>query len=246
MRTPRRIIVFLALLSASVGVSDEKKASWKISGTMEEACSCEAACPCWFDSKPSRSHCSGGQVNFIDKGSYGDISLDGLAVATMGQNPDGTGMIESFGTWEFADIYIDEKASPQQRQALEVIAKTTLPLGAPPERTRIRYVPITRKVTGSDHIITIGSVASFSGHLIPGGMGGSPRIISAPGADPIHREYQQGRTTRQAYADSERKWDWSNTNYMYATFETDSDQYEKYFADQARAMEKSKTENKPN
>src|SRR5262249_7167347 len=142
-------------------------------------------------------------------------------------------------------IFIDEKASPQQRQALEEIAKATLPLGAPPERTRIRYVPITRKVEGLDHIITIGSVATFSGHLIPGGMGGSPRIVSAPGADPIHHEYQQGRTTRQTYADAGRRWDWSNTNYMQATFETDSGQHEKYLADLARAME-SKTEKKPN
>ena len=243
---PPRLVNFLVLLGASVGVADEKKASWKVSGVMEEACSCDAACPCWFGSKPTRSHCSGGQVNFIDKGNYGDISLDGLAVARMGQNPDGTGMMESFGNWDFADIYIDEKASPQQRQALEVIAKATLPLGAPPERTRIRYVPITRKVEGSDHIITIGSVASFSGHLIPGGMGGSPRIVSAPGADPIHREYQQGRTTRQTYGDSGRKWNWSNTNYMYAKFETDSDEYEKFFATMEQAMQKANAEKKPN
>src|SRR6202022_3657227 len=111
--------LFLILTLASL--ADEKKTPWKVSGALEEACSCDAACPCWFDSKPTRSHCSGGQVNFIEKGSYGDVSLDGLAVATMGQNPDGTSMMESFGKWDFAYVYIDEKASPQQRQALEVI-----------------------------------------------------------------------------------------------------------------------------
>jgi len=77
-------------------------------------------------------------------------------------------------------------------------------------------------------------------------MGGSPRIVSAPGADPVHREYQQGRTTRQTYTDSGQKWDWSNTNYMYAKFETDSDEYEKFFAAMAQAMQKAKTEKKPN
>jgi len=155
-------------------------------------------------------------------------------------------MMGSFGNWNFANIYVDEKATPQQRQALEAIAKATLPLGAPPERTRILYVPITRKTNGSEHTITIGSVATFSGHLIPGGMGGSPRIVSAPGADPVHREYQQGRTTRQTYSDSGQKWDWSNTNYMYAKFETDSDEYEKFFTAMAQAMQKAKTEKKPN
>ena len=247
MRTTKLALATLVLLSSAIArAGDDKKTSWKVSGVMEEACSCNAACPCWFDSKPTRSHCSGGQVNFIEKGNYGDVSLDGLAVATMGQNPDGTTMMESFGKWDFANIYIDEKASPQQRQALEAIAKATLPLGAPPEKTRIQYVPITRKTTGSEHTITIGSIASFTGHLIPGGMGGSPRILSAPGADPIHREYQQGRTTRQTFTDSGQKWDWSNTNYMYAKFETDSDEYEKYFAALSQAMEKAKTEKKPN
>jgi hypothetical protein len=94
------------------------------------------------------------QVNFIEKGNYGGVSLDGLAIATMGQNPDGTTMMESFGKWDFANIYIDEKANPQQRRALEAIAKATLPLGAPPERTRIQYLPITRNTEGSEHTIT--------------------------------------------------------------------------------------------
>jgi hypothetical protein len=243
MMRPARptLAIFFLLSSALVQAGDETKASWKVSGVMEEACSCDAACPCWFASKPTRSHCSGGQVNFIEKGSYGDVSLDGLAVGTMSQNPDGTSMMESFGKWEFADIYIDEKASPGQRQALEVIARATLPLGARPEKTRIRYVPITRKVEGSEHTITIGSVAAFSGHLMPGGIGGTPKIVSAPGADPIHREYQQGHTTRQTYSDSERKWDWSNTNYMYATFETDGDEYAKFFA-ALEAVQKTKAE----
>jgi hypothetical protein len=247
MRTARLTLSVLFLLSSALArAGDAKQTSWKASGVLEEACSCDAACPCWFDSKPTRSHCSGGQVIFIEKGNYGDVVLDGLAIGTMGQSPDGTTMMESFGKWDFANIYIDEKASPQQRQALEAIAKATLPAGAPPERTRIQYAPITRKTEGSEHMITIGSVASFSGHLIPGGMGGSPKIVSAPGADPVHREYEQGRTTHQTFTDSGRKWDWSNTNYMYATFETDSEEYEKFAAAMTQAMQKAKKEKKPN
>src|SRR2546427_7448128 len=129
MRTARVTLATLFLLSSALArAGDEEKASWKASGTFEEACSCDAACPCWFGSKPTRQHCSGGQVNFIEKGNYGGVSLDGLAIATMGQDPDGTTMMESFGRWDFAYLYIDEKASPEQRQALEAIAKATLPL----------------------------------------------------------------------------------------------------------------------
>lgn len=237
-------VALLPLTAAAAWADEEKKIPWKISGQLEEACSCDAACPCWFDSKPSRMHCSGGQVVFIEKGTYGGVSLDGMAIAQVGQSPDGETMIQSFGNWDFVNLYIDEKANPEQRKALEEIGKTVSPLGAPPERTQIKYVPITRRVEGSEHIITIGTIGSFSGHLIPGGMGGNPKIVNPPGADPIHREYQQGRTTKQTYTDSGQKWDWSNTNYMFATFETNSDEYEKYIASLTQQMEKMKTEKK--
>jgi hypothetical protein len=247
MRSSRWILAvafLLAVSAVSLRAGDEKKTPWKVSGQLEEACSCDAACPCWFDSKPTRMHCSGGQVVFIEKGSYGNVPLDGLAIGFMGQNPDGTTMMESVGKWDFVNIYIDEKANREQRKALEEIAKATSPPAAPPERTHIQYVPITRKVEGSEHVITIGSLGSFSGHLIPGGLGGNPKIVNPPGADPIHKDYQQGRTTRQTYTDSGQKWDWSNTNYMYATFETDSDAYDKYNAFMTQQMEKMKEKKK--
>src|SRR6059036_1290232 len=194
MRTAKLTLATLLLLSAALArAGDGKKTSWKVSGVMEEACSCNAACPCWFDSKPTRSHCSGGQVNFIEKGNYGDVSLDGLAIGTMGQNPDGTTMMGSFGKWDFANIYIDEKASPQQRQALEAIAKATLPLGAPPERTRIQYVPITRKTNGSEHTITIGSIEIAAASGARGDREGhaASRRASGENANPVRPHYAQ-------------------------------------------------------
>ena len=61
-----------------------------------------------------------------------------------------------------------------------------------------------------------------------------------PGADPIHKEYQQGVTTKQTYNADGKKWDWSNSNYMYGTFATDSDEYQKFSAAMTQQMEKSK------
>ena len=243
MMRKKRFLVLMVLFAgaAAMAAAEEKKAPWKVSGELEEACSCDAACPCWFNSKPTKMNCSGGEVYFIDKGTYGDVPLDGLAIAMMGQNPDGTTMMESMGNWKFAAIYIDEKANPAQRKALETIARQTLPPVAPPERTQLRYIPISRRVEGSEHTVTLGSYGSFSGHLLPGGMGtGSPRVVMAPGADPIHKEYSQGRTTRQTYTDSGQKWDWSNSNYMYTRFEVTSDDYEKFNAAMMQEMQKSK------
>src|SRR2546425_9936173 len=59
------------------------KTPWKIVGQLEEACSCNAACPCWFGSKPTHMTCGGGQFIFIEKGTYGSVPLDGLAVGNM-------------------------------------------------------------------------------------------------------------------------------------------------------------------
>src|SRR5712691_4141437 len=132
MRTTRSFITLVPMLVASffltvsIARASEKtegKTPWKITGQLEEACSCDAACPCWFDSKPTKMTCGGGQVLFIEKGTYGKVKLDGLAIANMSQSPEGKKMMGSFGGWNFSYNYIEEKASPDQRQALEAIAK---------------------------------------------------------------------------------------------------------------------------
>src|SRR5215471_10052146 len=96
-RTLRSLVPALLLLAAAAlaFAADAKKDAWKVSGQLEEACSCDSACPCWFDSKPTRMQCSGGFAIFIQKGSYGSVPLDGLAIAFMGQSPVHQAMMES-------------------------------------------------------------------------------------------------------------------------------------------------------
>ena len=55
---------------------------------------------------------------FIEKGQYGKVRLNGLAIANMSQSPKGETMMNSFGNWEFSYLYIDEKANADQRAAL--------------------------------------------------------------------------------------------------------------------------------
>jgi hypothetical protein len=243
MKSSRWVVAVAFLFTLTAGLAraaDEKKTAWKVAGQLEEACSCDSACPCWFDSKPTRMNCSGGYAIFIEKGSYGNVPLDGLGAAFMGANPDGTTMMESIGNWKFETMYIDEKANPEQRKALEAIMRATTPPAAPPERTSVKYIPITRKVVGSEHIVTLGNFGGFSAHLMAGGMGGAPKIVNPPGADPMHKEYEQGRTTKQTYTDSGQKWDWSNSNYMYATFDVNSEEYEKFSAAMMQQMKEKK------
>jgi hypothetical protein len=227
------LLVSAALVRAADAPA--KKPYWKITGALEEACSCSAACPCWFDSLPTRSMCSGSQVLFIEKGKYGDVPLNGLAVANMAQSPDGKTMMESFGKWNFSYLYIDEKATPAQREALLDIGKTVLPF-AGSTKTEIRYSPITQTIEGKEHKISLGQYGQFHGHLIEGGLGGTSKITNPPGADPLHHEYLQGRTSVLTYTDADQNWNYKDSNYMQGRFTIDSKQYEKYMAGLAQKM----------
>src|SRR5215475_10941810 len=79
-------VLTLGAFSNASGATE--KPSWKVAGELEEACSCRAACPCWFKSLPTRMTCDGAQIIFITKGHYGKTSLDGLAVGQFVQSPE--------------------------------------------------------------------------------------------------------------------------------------------------------------
>lgn len=228
------LVVSMAIVSIGA-TSDTKKTAWKLTGQLEEACTCSSACPCWFGSKPTKMMCGGSQFIFISKGNYGDVKLDGLSVGAISQSPEGKSMMESFGKWNFNYYYIDEKATPEQREGLKAIATTVIAGGASP-KTEIRYVPIVRKIDGKEHSISVGKYGSFSGHLVEGGLGGSVKITNPPGADPLHHEYLQGESTKFAYNDAEQDWSFGGSNYMLGTFEIDSEQYEKFAAGLAQKM----------
>jgi hypothetical protein len=143
-------------------------------------------------------------------------------------------MMESMGNWNFNYVYIDEKASPEQRKALEAIAMQIAPPAAPKDKTKIQYAAITRKIEGKEHTVTIGNYGSFSAHLMESPMGGSPKIMNPMLPDPMHKEYSQGTTTHQAYNDA-AQWDFSNSNYMHNQFTVTNKDYEAV----AAMMEKS-------
>ncbi len=90
--------------------------SWRISGDYVLACNCDYGCPCNFNARPSMGFCQGALAVHIADGSYGDVRLDGQKVAVAVKWPgaihEGNGV---------AAVYIDEGASPTQRDALTKI-----------------------------------------------------------------------------------------------------------------------------
>jgi hypothetical protein len=216
----------------------QAKTAWKVSAELEEACSCQAACPCWFKSLPTRMTCDGMQVVFISKGRYGKTSLDGLALGQFVQSPEHKTMFESFGNWNFDYVYIDDKANEEQRAALKDLATHFFPQGG--KERKFRFVPISRKIEGEEHLTTIGEYGMCSGHLIGGGFKGAPKVVNPPLADPTHKQFLQGQTTKMIYKDAGQDWKYENSNYMFNQFKTDHKEYAKYEAEMARQMAKMK------
>ena len=94
---------------------------WGIEGTYLEACNCEAICPCRTvgDRKGGRSTegvCSGALSWQIEQGGAGDDGLAGLRVVLALRYDDD----EPGSPWDFF-LYLDERADPAQREALEGI-----------------------------------------------------------------------------------------------------------------------------
>lgn len=232
-------LAFGPLLATRAGEPTQAaKTPWKIAAELEEACSCNGPCPCWFNALPSRMSCDGAQVVFIKKGNYGKVSLDGLAVGQFVKSPEGQTMADSFGKWYFDYVYIDERANDAQRKALQEIASHLYMPGA--AKREFRFVSISRTLEGNDHVVTVGQAGNFRGHLTDGGYKGAPKISNPPLADPSHKEFLQGKATKIAYNDAGQKWNFENTNYMFNKFSTDSAEYEKFEAELAKKMEAAK------
>jgi hypothetical protein len=89
---------------------------WHIKGPQIATCNCDFGCPCQFNSVPSNGDCRAAVAMRIDKGHFGDVSLDGLKWAGLFAWP---GAIHE-GHGEVQPI-IDERADAKQREALLTI-----------------------------------------------------------------------------------------------------------------------------
>ena len=99
-------------------VSDIPK--WMLSGGWFDVCKCSIPCPCEFAQSPTFGDCDGVLAWHIQKGQYGDISLDGLNVLGIGSF-NGNIWAGDGKTKVNVGLFFDEKANQQQREALQMI-----------------------------------------------------------------------------------------------------------------------------
>jgi hypothetical protein len=91
-------------------MSDTK---WAIKGREFINCNCSYACPCQFNALPTNGHCQAVGGFVIEEGFHGTTRLDNLKFVGIFRWP---GAIHE-GKGEAA-VVIDERATPQQREAL--------------------------------------------------------------------------------------------------------------------------------
>jgi hypothetical protein len=91
---------------------------WWASGLLFENCSCQVVCPGHFSFRNLCTHerCIGHWSIHIDEGKFDTTALGGLNVIVLFNSP----QLMFEGGW-VEIIYIDERANPAQRNALELI-----------------------------------------------------------------------------------------------------------------------------
>jgi hypothetical protein len=89
---------------------------WQLKGTVIVACNCDYGCPCNFNAPPTTGKCEGTWTWHVERGTFGDTSLDDLNFTVCVNWP---GAIHE-GNGE-ALILVDERADEAQRNAIETL-----------------------------------------------------------------------------------------------------------------------------
>ena len=106
----------------------KQKYEWMVSGDCVEGCTSPPVCPAYWNSPMQaqvhngQSQCEGVWTFNIMEGYYGDADLSGLLVSYGFNSPSPFPGVKG-APWK-SIIYIDEKANPQQAEALEKIYRT--------------------------------------------------------------------------------------------------------------------------
>lgn len=158
---------------------------WSFEGEYFENCNCAVACPCVvstnapFTSNPTEGACEVTFAFHVNRGSFGDASIDGLNVAVLARTPGP--MMD--GNWSVA-LYLDERADDRQRDALTAIfsgaAGGTMGGFAPlfGEFLGAKTVPITYAVEGTRRSVAIPGVMSVAVRPIPSAIGADKEMVA--------------------------------------------------------------------
>jgi hypothetical protein len=95
-----------------------ERQDFQIEGVALWECQCPAyGCPCQRNGRPTHGTCHGSDFSQISKGHFGGVRLEGLNVAMVGN------LVDANSDRLFAILYVDEKATAEQSEALTRIVE---------------------------------------------------------------------------------------------------------------------------
>ena len=193
--------------------------AWKLSGTYFEACNCDAVCPCIFLGPPTQGNCTVLVAWHIDKGAFGNTSLDGLNTVLAAYSPGH--MLQT--KWKVA-LYLDERANQDQRGALTQIfagqagghfAKLAACIG---EVLGVRTAAIDYEAAGRRRSLTISGVAGMEIEAVPGQDGGEATVSNMPFCVVPGIPSVVAKSKQVTYRDHDLSWEISGKNGFYSAF----------------------------
>ena len=145
---------------------------WRLRGDYFETCNCDYLCLCQEtkgQGVPTEGECIVPMFFQIENGNFGDVTLYGLGFAFIIRTPGP--MAE--GDWKVG-LIIDERASPEQREALATIGRGEA--GGTPVRfalmskefAGIEYLPIRFEKSGMARSVEIGDALDQAIEGVPG------------------------------------------------------------------------------
>jgi len=190
---------------------------WELKGDYFEACNCDIACPCIFGSDPTGDDCTVFLAWHVDKGTFGDIKLDGLNAAIAVCSPGPMGKVK----WKAA-TYIDSKATNAQSDALSWIFNGKE--GGPPagwapaigEDFGTKKVPMSYEVEGKRHSVVIPRVIRLEVESIAGKDGSGTIIKNPPGG--VAPSVHIAKSKKFTYTDHGMNWKVSDKNSFHSHF----------------------------
>jgi hypothetical protein len=185
---------------------------WRIDGEYFESCNCEILCPCLLTgARPTEGHCDVVLAFHIDKGNFGGVDLSGLNAVQALTTPD----VMAKGNGTLA-VYVDSRASAEQRTALEQIF--TGAAGGPPSLfgpmvTKLlptKSAPITFAIDGNKRRASIANVTDFA---VEGITGAGKQVVWIENiAHPYASKLAAAKGTASQYKDHNLNFDNTGRN----------------------------------
>ena len=147
-------------------------------------------CPCNFGQGPSQSFCHTVYAYRLKSARYDGVSLDGLVFGGGEADKGAMG-------------FLDDRAAPMQRAALEKLALAVFAKGGASSGTRpFRFVPITVQEDAAKFRVAFGESGGFQADILMGRDGRKPIVVENNTTWPVNR-FVKGKTTRFEYKDAQ-------------------------------------------